>query len=531
MNKSRLYISLSLLLLFATILSGCSENTANTSSNNQGNEGGTLIVGLGSDVDVLDPTREGGWETFRVNRQIHESLVTEDLSKSSVDAKVPALKPQLAKSWDISEDGLTYTFHLREGVKFHDGTVFNAEAVEFNIRRSWDQQFEYYDQISASKMALTYQSLKDINIVDEYTIQLILKEPFSPLLRMLAQGSWGTGLILSPTALKRWGNDGYGEHPTGTGPFKFVERIRGEKIEIARFNDYWGDKAHVDKVIFRPIPDAVARVTALETGEVDIISSPFPDSVAQLKEKGFNIGEGDIPEVFYFSFNFNNPYFKDQKIRQAFIHAIDRVGLTKNLLKDTASPAYGIQSPGNEAYDPAFQDYTYDPNEAKALLKEAGYPDGFTTTLQTYAGTEAVAEWVQRDLAKVGIKLNIETYEWNSYLSEWGAGMKEEVGLNSMSWGFVTPYWLYIVAHSESGSNVGKYHNPSFDEAVNSGIHEVNPEKAIEYWKKANEIVSENAAVVPLSNNRTPYAFGKNVEGFVVPAQDWYDLHTVWLKK
>lgn len=136
---------------------------------------------------------------------------------------------------------------------------------------------------------------------------------------------------------------------------------------------------YLAKVIFRPIPDDNARVTALETGEIDIISWPSRDSVAKLRDKGFKIGESYLPSIFYYAFNFDSPYFKDPKIRQAFIYAIDREGLARDLLKNTVSPAFSIQNPGNEAFDPNFKDFSYDPEKAKALLKEAGYPEGFET--------------------------------------------------------------------------------------------------------------------------------------------------------
>ncbi|WP_201318739.1 ABC transporter substrate-binding protein [Paenibacillus sp. EPM92] len=535
MKTKTAHAFIALVVVFAMILSGCTSKeqgtiAESTSTKDAPKQGGTLIVGLNAEITVLDPSREAGWETFRVNRQIHESLVTEDLSKPTKEVPIPPLKPALAESWKVSEDGLIYTFHLRRGVNFHDGTPFNAAAVEFNIRRAWDPQFEYYDKISAAVMQLTYNGLKEIKTPDDYTVELIFEKPFSPFLRMLAQGSGGTGLILSPTALKKWGNDGYAEHPVGTGPFQFVERIRGEKIELKRFDGYWGDKPYLDKVIFRPIPDDNARVTALETGEIDIISWPSRDSVAKLRDKGFKIGEGDLPSIFYYAFNFDSPYFKDPKIRQAFIYAIDREGLARDLLKNTVSPAFSIQNPGNEAFDPNFKDFSYNPEKAKALLKEAGYPEGFETKLITYAGKEPVAEWIQRDLAKVGIKLKIQTYDWNSYLAVKKA-KTPDIGLDSMEWGFVTPYWLYIVAHSNSGSNSGKYVSPAFDQAVDKAILEPNQQKSITYWKEANKIIAEDAGILPIYYDRTHYAIGKNVNGFVVAAQDWYDLNKVWIKQ
>lgn len=534
--KKLLFIALVFILSLSGLLAGCSSKQTAAPAEKPAS-GGTLIIGIESEADILDPHRAGGWVTFRINRQIHESLVTEDLSKPSEEAPVPPLKPGLAESWEVSPDGLKYTFKLRQGVKFHDGTDFNAQAVEFNIRRVWDKTFEYYDARSAGNLSATYQNLKQIHIVDDHTIELIFEKPFSEFLRMLAQGGMGSGGIVSPDALKKWGNDQYAEHPVGTGPFKFLERVRGQKIELVRNDEYWGEKAHLDKVIFRPIPDAAARVTALETGEVDVIAVPPPDSVERLKSKGFNIVQGTPPHVWYLSFNFNNPYMKDKRVRQAIIMAIDRKGMAKDLLKDTANPAYSVQSPGNEAFDPNFVDYEYNPEKAKQLLAEAGYPNGFETTFQTSVDGSGqlipvpMAEWIQRDLAKIGIKVKIETYEWITYIGIWLQGMKPEVGFNQMSWGFTTPYWLEIVAHSKSGTNSGKYNNPKVDQLIEQGISETDAKKAMEDWKEANKIISEDAAIAPIVNDKAPYAVANYVDGFIAPSEEWYDLTQVQLKK
>lgn len=519
----------------SAVLAGCNSNEQVSKSENTGS-GGTLIIGIESEADVLDPHRAGGWVTYRINRLIHESLVTEDLSKPSNEAPVPPLKPGLAESWEVSPDGLTYTFHLRKGVKFHDGTDFNAQAVEFNIRRVWDKNFPYYDPRSAGNLSHTFGSLKEIRVIDDYTIQLIMKQPFSPFLRMLAQGSMGSAGILSPTGLKKWGNDQYAEHPVGTGPFKFQERVRGQKIVLVRNENYWGDKPYLDKVIFRPIPDAAARVTALESGEVDVIAVPPPDSVERLKAKGFKVVEGTPPHVWYLAFNFNNPIMKDKRVRQAIIMAIDRKGMAQELLRNTANPAFSVQSPANEAYDPAFVDYEYNPEKAKQLLAEAGYPNGFETIFQTSVDGSGqlipvpMAEWIQRDLAKIGIKVKLETYEWISYLGIW-TNMKPEVGFDQMSWGFTTPYWLYIVAHSKSFANAGKYRNPEVDQAIEKAITEPDPNTAIQYWKAANKLISEDAAIAPIVNDKSPYVMASYVDGFIVPSEEWYDLTHVKLKR
>lgn len=542
MKKNVYFIVLSLLVMMLFI--GCQSTdqsqTGGTDQQDQAVErddsedtvSQVLIIGVESELDILDPHRAGGWSTYRVNRQIYESLVEEELTEP---ADVPPLKPALATSWDISSDGTVYTFELRQGVKFHDGSDFNADAVEFNVRRAWDENFEYYDAAAAGQLFHTYRFLKDVEVVDDYTIKYIMEQPFSPFIRMLSQGGMGSAGILSPTALKEHGQDGIGQNPVGTGPFVFKERELGQKIELVRNEDYWGEKPYLDTVIFRPIPDAAARVTALETGQVDVISVVPPDSVEQLQAAGFNVEMGTPPHVWYLQFNMQNELMQDYRVRQAIAMAINREGMAESLLRGTADPASGIQSPGNEAYDPDFVDFEYNPDKARELLEEAGFGDGLQMTYRLPIDGSGqlipvpMAEWIQQDLAQVGINLTLDTEEWNTFLNLFGIGeIPTDISMISTSWGFTTPYWLYIAAHYDSGANLGRYNNPEVNELIEKAILEPNPEKAIDYWKEVNVIVSrDDPAYVGIVNDKAPYAMADYVEGFIVPSEEWYDLFKV----
>jgi len=537
--SGRRFRQLFAVVIALALLAACGGPSASSGASGPPRSGGTLAIGIESEVDVLDPQRAGGWVSWRVNRQMFEPLVDEDLTKPSAETAVPALRPGLATSWELSPDGTVYTFHIRPNVKFHDGSPLDAAAVEFNIRRMWDKSFQYYDAKAAGLTNFVWQPLKSIATPDPMTLQLTMKQPFEPFLRLLAQGGNGSTGIMSPASIKQYGNDNVGEHPVGTGPFKFVDRVRGQRITLARNDDYWGMKPYLDKVVFRPLPDPSSRVASLRANEVDMIAVPPPDSVASLEQSGFQLSEGAPPHVWYLSFNFSDPIMKNKLVRQAINLAIDRQGMATNLLKDTVKPAYDVQAPANAAYVANTEAYGYKPDKAKQLLAQAGYPNGFSTTMMTSVDGSGqiipvpMAEYIQQNLAKVGIQIQLQTTEWISYLTKWAQGTPSGVGWAQQSWGMTTPYWLYIVTSSTlkapNGPNVGGYSNPQLDQVMQQAITATTEAAAVEKWKEANRIVTDDAAIAPIVNDKAPYILSSKVHGFVSPSEEWYDLNTVWL--
>ena len=501
-------------------------------------KGGTLVIALESETGILDPHLTQGWVTFRVNHEIYDSLVLEDLSSEAIP--IPLI-PGLAVKWEVSDDQLTYTFHLRQRVKFHDGTMFDATAVEFNIRRCTDPKFKYYYPRAAANTKKLYGLIKEVKVIDPLTIQLVFTEPYHSFLRLNGSITMGSGGMVSPAAVKKYGNEGIANHPVGTGPFMFVERVRAEKIILKRNPDYWGEKAKVDRVIFRPMEEAASRISALQTGEADIICVPPPDSIDSLIKQGYVLSKGPVPHVWYLAFNFKNEEAKKLKVRQAINMAIDRQTLAEKLLRGTAMPAYGLLVPGDPSYDPKFQPYPYDPDQAKKLLAEAGYGDGLEMTLQTSVDGSgqimpvAIAEWIQRDLGKVGIKLKLDTYEWITYLGVWLKGMSANIGLNQMSWGFTAPFLLNLIAqsqwHAPTGLNSGFYTNPEVDQAIIQAEQAKRDEEYKKYYEQAHAQIMKDAAFVPIVHDLAPYLMTKQVKGLVHAAENWFSCVPIYLER
>ncbi len=493
--------------------------------------GGTLIWGMPAETDILDPHATGGWSTYQVTYQIFEGLVKEDLTRADVPS--PPLVPALATAWDISPDGLVYTFKLRPGVKFHDGTPFDAAAAKFNFERFWDETSpNFYAKAKAFVIAYT-KWIKSVEVVDPMTFRVTLKAANYQWLRQGLQ-SYGQPLMVSPEAVKKYGNDGIALHPIGTGPFRFVQRDQGVKTVLERNPDYWGTAAKVDRVIFRPLQDPATRVNALENGEIHMMSTPPWDEIPRLVEAGFTLSTNPgVPYINFLHLNFKNPAIQDIRVRKAINMAIDREGIAREIYRKTGRAEYGMLSPGTDAYDPAFRSYSYDPEGARKLLAEAGHADGLKLVfeLAQYGTGEIVETWIQRDLKKVGIDVELKKYEWITYMGKWAGGMPPEIGFNEIGWGMSTPAWIDIVARCDSappgGINSGWYCNKDVDKLLDQAILERDTAKMKAIYQQANRIVMDDAAFVPTVDDLQPMLLSPKVKGFVNPPEDWFDLSIV----
>lgn len=494
----------------------------------------TIVMAVEADFSRMDPAASRTWNTFKVVRHIFETFVEEDLTKGG-DA-VPEIVPALAESWEVSEDGTSYTFHLRQGVTFHDGSPWNAEAAKFNLDRMTNPEFEYFVPASPGLMGWVWMDLAGYEVVDEYTFRIDLKQPNAEFLRRLTAGGSGAPRMVSPEAVKTWGNDGIEDHPIGTGPFKFVERVVGEKLVIARNDAYWNPERmpKADTIVLRGIPEVVTRELALMGGEVDMIGTPSPDSIETLQAQGMQIVTGPSPMVYVLWLNTKDEHFDDPRVRKAACMAINREDMAKYQRKGFAIPAWGILNPGGPGYDPAFRDCDYDPEGAKALLAEAGYPDGFETRMDwTFGGgsdvnTKGDAEWLQRDFEKVGIRASIEMFDNNTFWDMMSAGMRDGTGLTSASWGESTFAWLDQVvtttALPPSCCNSGYYDNPEMDRLLSEARASATQEALDGKLHEMRDIIAADMPFTTYYAANSVYALAPNVSGFVLSPQHWFDL-------
>jgi peptide/nickel transport system substrate-binding protein len=496
--------------------------------------GGTLVVGLEAEPGTLDNSVGTGYHTSIIQRMVYESLVGYDLTST---ADTLPIKPVLAESWQISPDGKVYTFKLRSGVKFHDGTVLDAEAVKWNFERASDPKHPLFFDKGRGTSAQIFSLVDKMEAPDATTFRMTLKDPRAYFLSLFDKIPMFIG---SPTAITKYGNDEFGNHPVGTGPFKFVSRESGSKITVERNTEYWGTAPFVDKVVLRGIGEPTARVVALQTGEVDFINDVAPDQIEALRRNtDIEVSQASIPHTWLINLNHRDKPFSDVKVRQAASLAINREALTRDILKGTALPATQLEGPGGVAHDAALKGWAFDPAQAKKLLADAGYPNGFDTVFALPSAGSGmldatrIAEYLQRNWADVGIRAKLEAQEWTAYVPYFFKGIPADKGLYAMA--NVTgdgQDMEKLNAQSfqpPNGFNVGWYQNEQVEQLLVQARANPDPAAAAKTYQQIEKILNDDVARIYVLHSLQPKAFNKKVRGFVNPHSWAYTFHNVWL--
>ncbi len=511
------------LLAISLFLVGCSSKTNNEAGGKKKPaEGGspakdTLVYGRGGDSVSLDPITTTEGETFKVTINIFETL----LNYGEQDTTI---KPGLAEKWDVSDDGLTYTFHLRQGVKFHDGTDFNADAVIYNFDR-WmngdEKKFPYYTMFGGYKKDEGHV-IKEIKALDDHTVQFNLKRPQAPFLKNLAMSMFG---IASPEALKKYGDD-FRSHPVGTGPFKFVEWKPNDRIVVEKNPDYW-DKGlpKLNKIIFRVIPENTARLNALANGEIDVMDGlNNSDEATVTANDKLQIIERPSMNVGYLGLTTTRKPFDNKLVRQAINHAIDKKTIIEAFYGGKAEAAKNPMPPSIEGYNDAIQEYPYDLDKAKALLKEAGFEKGFTIDLWAMPvarpympEAQKIAEVVQESLSKINVKAKIKSVDWATYVDK---ATKGDFDMFMMGWtgdNGDPDNFLYTLLDKDSigSNNNAQYSNDKLHDILIEAQTVADQEKRNELYKKAQEIIHEDAPWVPLVHTTPLLAASKDVANYL----------------
>ena len=491
---------------------------------------GTLVVGLVAEPVNLDPAQVTDLNSNRVGRRVVETLVTFPDESTQVVAG-------LAESWTVSRDGLKYTFKLRPGIKFHDGTPFDAEAVKFSIER------QIIPEHPANKLGkypfanYFFGNVKAVEVVDPLTVEFMLKEPRASFLAVLTAGA---ASIVSPTAVKKFGQD-YPLQPVGTGPFRYVSWDRGQKVVLEKNPSYWRYPVKVDRVIYRPIVEDQARLTELLTGALDLIVGTPPDFVGQLeKNPNVTLQKQVGAHVWYLGINNQKKPFDDKRVRQAMNYAVNKEAIVRDVLKGTGTLSAGPVLPGTWGADTALKPYPYDPERAKKLLAEAGYPNGFTTTLWTpesgsgMQSPVAMSTVIQSNLKAVGVNVIMQTMEWGAFLAKLRTKDQDLFALSWMAGNEDPDMVMYPLLHSSqwtpTGPNRALYKNEKYDDLLHQARLTTDQARRADLYRQAQRILIDDAPWIFVDHEIQTAAHSKRVQGFKLHPSFDLRVETISLK-
>jgi peptide/nickel transport system substrate-binding protein len=476
--------------------------------------GGTLRVRVGSDYTTLDPA----YNTMPTERAVLHQVVN---TLVRVDRNLH-VAPELAESWKW-ENETTLTLTLRKGVKFHDGTDFDAAAVKFNIER-------ILDPATKSRLKAELSEVKAVEAVDPHTVRFLLNYPSAGLLATL---SHAPAMMLSPAAVKKLGQD-IGRHPVGTGPFRFVEWVRDDHVTVERFDGYWErGLPYLDRIVFRPIPDTNVAVLGLKTGTLDFIDSAEPKDVAGLRARR-DLVYVESPGLNYYMIRLNlgQPPFDNRLVRLALAHAIDREAIAKGLFFGTVRVAPGPITAASWAYSPELKGYGRDVARAKTLLADTGKPGGVRFEMQTLPDplTRRMGEAIKAQTADAGIDITLAPGEsgklmQNSLTGNYQAMLSYRTGMEDPDGSTFRDFY------STGPFNRMKYSNPKMDELLVKARSTFSTEERKALYSQVQQLVLEDSPMIFLVEMPTGQAMNARVKNFThYPNREIY-LRDVWLEK
>ena len=500
----------------------------------------------------LDPAIITDGISNRITRQIYQGLVK---YKGATTEVVPAL----AEKWEVNKDGTVWTFTLRKGVKFHDGNPFDAAAVVWNFDR-WrlSKHPQHENQIKAGQTFEYYEAqfggfdekslITKAEAVNPSTVRITLKSPQGPFLANLAMFVFD---LVSPKAVEKWGTE-FGKHPVGAGPFKFVEWKVGQEVILEPNKDYW-DKANMPKIqrlVIRNIKDNSQRLAALKAGEIQGFEGLNPDDVKVVRaDPNLQILLRPTNTTGYVAFNYKVKEFRDPRVRQAIAQAINKKGIVDALYGGTGMVATQFQPPPLWGYNKELKDYAYNPEQAKSLLKDAGFgqglkeitwDDGKREPLQFwympvsrpyFPNPKEIAEAIAADLAKAGITVQLQTTDWTVYLDKRKNG---QLPLYMLGWtgdnGDPDNFVCYFFC-SPGASREGFYTNQPLTDLLLQAQKLTDQKKRAALYRKAEQMIHDDVARIFIANNQPPLPFRKNVKGYVPNPTNSEFFNTVYIEK
>lgn len=521
MKKRRILALVMGLAMAMTLLAGCggggnSEGSTGDDGSSAGSTQDTLTIAQGSDATTLDPVAANNVYSSNVMKQIYDNLV--DLDK---DGNVV---PMLAESWDVSPDGLSYTFHLRQGVKFHNGDEMKASDVAFSLKRA---------QESASVSHIFGEIDPDsFETPDDYTVSFKTTAANAGFLAGLAHTGAG---ITSEKAVTE-GGENYTNAPVGTGPFKFVSWAKNATIELERFEDYYGTKPEISKMTFRIITEATNRAIELESGGVDMAFDISTNDISRVEDNSdLQLIRKIDNQTTYLAFNCEKAPYDNPKVRQAIAYAIDTASVCQAVWRGIGQPAVGPVAPSVKFFDDSLTIHEYNVEKAKALLKEAGV-ENLQMTISTNDRQERIdmATIIQSQLKEVGIDVTIEKLEWGALLDKADRREQDTIMVGWTCQSSDPDLALYAPFHTQKdgavGNNYANYSNKTVDELLEKGRVTSDETKRAEIYKQLQTTINEDAPWIYLNNGEVVVGAKANMTGFEPTAYGYHTLYNITFK-
>ncbi|MDP8244226.1 MAG: ABC transporter substrate-binding protein [Candidatus Hinthialibacter antarcticus] len=481
----------------------------------------SLVFAHGSDAVNLDPgSMEDGYSA-NIAQQMFEGLVK--FKNGSLE-----IEPALAERWETSGDGREWTFYLRPGVKFHDGTTLTSEAIVLSLMRLLDENHPYHlaGRMPYADMALR-GIVKEVVADGDMTVRVILYEPYAPLLKNLAMFCC---FISSPAALKKYGEE-YSVHPVGTGPLRFVKWTRDVEVVLARYDEYWGAPAKTQQVIYKVLRDPEVRLFSVARGEASIMVGINPQTAAEVKKNpNLTLLEQPGVNISFAYMNVEKGPLIDKRVRQAINYAVNKKAICDHLFEGYAEPMRGIFPPSVLGHDPDSRAYEFDPDKAKALLVEAGYSDGFDIEIMTYSVPRPynpigarLAEVVQNDLSEIGVRVKISQVEWGTLLQR---SLNHDFEICMLGWstdnGDPDNFAYALLANPENRS---QFKHEEFNRLVRLGQQTYDENERLKIYQQAQTIALDEAPWLFLNTTKDFAALRQNIKGFVLHPMA---LHYLW---
>jgi len=452
---------------------------------------------------TMDPANHSADYTSAVLYPVYETLTMFNEEMEVV--------PSLAENWKVSGDGKEWTYEIKEGIKFHDGSELNAEVVKANFERILNPDN------GLSTRSRFADVIEKVEVLDDYKISFVLNKSY-PAFHHLT--SLSSGSIISPKALEK-GNEFLARNAVGTGPYKFVEWVSGERVVLEKDEAYRKKSDRIEKLVFKWSPEKSVRVMALQAGEADVIF-PVPPAYANVVENASNLElyEKTSDRTFWLALNTLHKPLDNPKVRQALNYATDRKAMIKSLLFNHGTVANSPMGPLSFGYDPETTAYEYDLEKARELLKEAGYEDGFTLPIAVQEAEANIAEALQGMWSDIGVEVEVNRMEYGLWADEVFSAPENNKGYSVIaSWaaslldadGFLTPLF-HTDSFAPAGANLGFYSNEKVDSLLDEASKTVDPEERLELYSEAQRIIQNEGAHVSLYYANSLAGMNKEIE-------------------